>query len=245
MHIDARNASEAEHDGLRGQEAPRLQVERLGSMGIRERIKVGDVQFVDGLAAIGLGLVGDVATMRQCALDHGLHLRVAENPLGRPYPDTIVRRHKIEEGGAAGGRIQAAGPFRKTGGIAGMEGVQDQRGERELVDHLGLVRAIAKVGDVLLVGDVGLGDEDHMRGDRVQYGPEELDHAVCLLKVDTGSADLFPQIRDGVQADDLGALFDVEEENLDDSQQHVGIGIVEINLIRAKGRPHQPLAAMP
>ena len=131
-----------------------------------------------------------------------------------PMPSWEARKLKkvvLPEGGG-----QASSPFGKVRGVAGVKGVQNQGRERELVDHLGLVRAVAKVGDVLVVGDVGLGDENHVRRDRVQDGAEELDHPMRLLQVDAGGADLFPQVGDSVQADDLGPFFDVQQKDLDD-----------------------------
>ena len=61
-----------------------------------------------------------------------------------------------------------------------MESVQGQGWQGEVVDELGLIVPIAEVGDIVLVGHIGLGDQGHARGSMVQYPAQELDDAVCL-----------------------------------------------------------------
>ena len=65
-------------------------------------------------------------------------------------------------------------------GVAGGKGVQHQRCQGELVDHLGLVGAVAEVADVVGVGHVGLADQQHLGGHRVEYGSPELHDLVGL-----------------------------------------------------------------
>src|SRR5690606_6960456 len=116
------------------------------------------VVFGANLAAVGQGLVGQV-----------LNFGRAQNAFGRAHAQPIVRGDEVEEGGRIGQLLQPGGPLAQGGGVAGVRGVQDQRRQGEVVDQLGFVAAVAKVGDVLGVVHVGFGDEQHVGGDRVQH----------------------------------------------------------------------------
>jgi hypothetical protein len=87
------------------------------------------------------------------------------------------------------------------GGVAGHEGVERQRRQREVVDHLRFVVAVAKIADVLCVWDVGFSYQDHVGCDVVQRGAQQLDDAMGLRQVDAACARLLPHEADGVEAD--------------------------------------------
>ena len=157
----------------------------------------------------------------------------------RPHhPDAVVRVEEVEEGGGCGWRFEIHRPRREHPRISILEGVQHQRRQREVVDHLRLVRAIAEVGDVVGVGNVGFGDHRDVRRHRVEHVPEELDHLVGLRKVGAGGTDLLPQIGDGVQPHEIGAVAHVEEQDLDHLQQHPRVLEVEVDLILGERGPH-------
>ncbi len=68
--------------------------------------------------------------------------------------------------------------------------MQHQRRQGEVVNQLGLVIPIAKVGQVIGVRDIRLGDQQNMRSDFVQDEAQQLDDAMRLRAMDAGSADL-------------------------------------------------------
>ena len=65
-------------------------------------------------------------------------------------------------------------------GLSRLEGVEHQWGQGKVVDHLGFVGAIAEVGDVVSVGDVGFGDEGDLGRHDVEQGTHQLDDTVGL-----------------------------------------------------------------
>gem|GEM_PF-3787582 len=58
-----------------------------------------------------------------------------------------------------------------------------------------------------------------------------------LRQVNTGSADFFPQVGDGIQPDEIGALSHVKQQNINDVEQHRRVFVVEVNLIGAERCP--------
>ena len=89
------------------------------------------------------------------------------------------------------------------------------------------------------MGDVGLGDDQDIGCDCVQHTAHELDYPVGSLEVDTGGTDGFPEIGDGIEADELGTLFYVEKEDFEDLEKDCRVGVVEVNLVVAEGGPYQ------
>ncbi len=86
---------------------------------------------------------------------------------------------------------------------------------------------------------IRLGDEPDVRRDLIQHNSDELDEVMGLREMQAGRADLFPQECDGVQPDELRAVRDVEQQHVNDFQQHVRVVVVQIHLISAEGRPHR------
>ena len=136
------------------------------------------------------------------------------------------------------------GPGAEPRGGAGDEGVQDQRRQRELVDEVGLVLAVAEVGDVLRVGDVGLGQQPRARGHVVDQGPPELDDRVGLRQVDAGGAGLLPEEPDGVEPDGRGTTREVAEQHVGQLEQRGGVPHVDVDLVLAERRPGPRLGAV-
>src|SRR5512135_1620267 len=58
--------------------------------------------------------------------------------------------------------------------------------------------------------------------------------------MNAGCADLFPQISDRIEADELRAMGDIEQQGIDDFKQYFGVAIVEIDLIGTESRPDFP-----
>ena len=119
--------------------------------------------------------------------------------------------------------------------------MQQQRRQAELVDHVRLV-AVAEIADVLGMGHVGLGEQHQARLQHLQHIAQQLDHLVRLRQVDAAGADLFPQIGNGVEADDLGAVMDIEQQNIQKLEQHIRVGEVDIDLVVAERAPNPALA---
>ena len=59
-----------------------------------------------------------------------------------------------------------------------------------------------------------------------------------LRQVQTGRSDFLPQEGNGIEADELRAMRDVDQESIDDVEQNIRVGKVEVYLIVAEGCPH-------
>ncbi len=77
--------------------------------------------------------------------------------------------------------------------------MQQQRRQAELVHQMRLV-TVAKIADVLVMGQVGLGQQNRARGDVIHHQSHQLDNLMSLGQVNAGGADLLPQIGNGIQA---------------------------------------------
>ena len=109
---------------------------------------------------------------------------------------------------------------------------------------MSLVCSIAEVGDVVPVGYVGFRDQERSRRRLIQHRPEDLDNPVGLGQVQAAGAQLLPEKAHRVQAEVARPLFNVKEEELHHLQQHLGVFVVEVDLVCAEGGPEMlfPLA---
>ena len=89
---------------------------------------------------------------------------------------------------------------------------------------------------------VGLGDQPDVGRHFVQHGADELYHPMRLRQVQARRADLLPQERNSIQSDEFSAASDVEQQDIQHLEQYVWVGVVQIDLVVAEGRPH-PLRA--
>src|SRR6266498_3915131 len=56
--------------------------------------------------------------------------------------------------------------------------------------------------------------------------------------MNTGGPNLFPEIGDCIQTNQLGTLSDIKQKCVNDFQKHIRVMKIEINLICAERRPH-------
>src|SRR5262249_31295416 len=122
-------------------------------------------------------------------------------------------------------------------GAARQQSVQDEWWKREIVNELRFVRAVPEVGHVVAVGDVGLGDQHHLRRHLVEQRAPELDDAVCLWKMNAGRVDLLPEIGDRVKPYESSTPRDVEKQDIDQRKQHLRLVEVQVHLVSAECRP--------
>ena len=66
---------------------------------------------------------------------------------------------------------------------------------------------VSKVGEVLLIGDVGLRDNHGIRFYVLDQGPEKAHQLVGLSKIDAGRSDLFPNESHGIEAEQRYSLI--------------------------------------
>ena len=87
-----------------------------------------------------------------------------------------------------------------TGGVA-------QRNDRypwwysKIVHHLRFIAAVAKIAGIFLVGNIGLGYQDRIRGNDIQNLSTQLYHVMGLGQVDASGADFVPQKSAGVESE--------------------------------------------
>ena len=84
---------------------------------------------------------------------------------------------------------------------------------------------------------VGFGDEQHAGGEHPQQVAQQLHDLVRFRQMDAGRADCLPQVGDGIEPDDLGAVVDVEQQDVQVFEQHIRIAEVHVELVVAEGGP--------
>src|SRR5210317_2208959 len=105
--------------------------------------------------------------------------------------------------------MQPLGPVSQNRTVFFEEGIEQQRRQSKVVNHLRLIFAVSKVADVLLVGYIGFRNNDDIRGNQIQYTPEEFNHVVGLTQMDTSGADFFPQVSDCIKSQDSSSLLSI------------------------------------
>ena len=170
MEVDARHPLKRQHNRLRGEETARLH-RWLGWQQPQNRINIGHVEFIRALGAIAVGFVGNLSPMGDGEFGQRLDIFITDQASGRPHPDAIMRRGEVKKCGRVRTLLQTARPGRQIMSIPHPETVDHQWRQRELVHKLRLVRAIPKIGHILGMWHIGLGDDQHIRSDCIQHIP--------------------------------------------------------------------------
>ena len=116
---------------------------------------------------------------------------VGNDALQGANTDAVVGRGKIEKGAFFGDIPEIRRPAGQVRGIAMDKPVKRKGWLAELVDHMGLV-ALAEVGDVFLMRDIGFGQNHDIGRHHIEQIAHELHHFVCLREMDTTGAGLLP-----------------------------------------------------
>ena len=58
-------------------------------------------------------------------------------------------------------------------------------------------------------------------------------------QVDATCSGFFPHESDGIESDEFGSLGDVEKQDIQYVEQNIGVGVVEVDLVVAEGRPEE------
>src|SRR5262245_49731203 len=118
-----------------------------------------------------------------------------------------------------------------------MKSMKSQRRQGKVIDELGFVRAIAKIGDVIHMWDVGFGNQLNVGSHFIQNSPDKLNYMMGLREMNAGSADFLPKIGNGIEANKSGATLNIHQEDVEDFEQHFRAFVIEIDLVFAERRP--------
>jgi len=151
--------------------------------------------------------------------------------------DAVVRGGEIQVRGSVRGWFESRGPAGQVGRVLGGQGMEHQGRQRKIIDHLGFIGSVAEVGDIVLVRDVGFGEQDDLRGDDIQQFAHKLHDGMGFRQMGATGAQGFPEIGYGIEADDAGALGDVKQEDIKEFQQNVRISEIQVDLVGAEGGP--------
>ena len=170
--VDRRDAEEGEQDAVRGQRLGRQDRGVARLVDRAQRVEVAEVELVDRAAAVRPAGPRDLAAVGAGALDQRRRARASSrmpSVARSPMPSWLAR--KLNQVAVSLTGPTPLAQSLQPGGRAGDERVQHQRRQRELVDEVGLVAAVAEVGDVLGVRHVGLGQQPGARARRGRPAP--------------------------------------------------------------------------
>ena len=91
---------------------------------------------------------------------------------------------------------------------------------------------VSKIGNIILMGNIGLSDQGNPGRNNVKDIPEKPYDLVGLFKMYTPGPGLGPEKGDCIQPNEGGAVPYVHEQNLYNPHQDIGVLVIKINLIR-------------
>ena len=101
---------------------------------------------------------------------------------------------------------------------------------------MGLV-GVAKIGQVLPVGNIGLGDQHRILASVLDQGAQQAHYLVGLLQIEAGGARDFPQKGHRIEAENAHAVIEVMPDDRDELLQHLRVAEVQVDLVVAEGAP--------
>ena len=101
---------------------------------------------------------------------------------------------------------------------------------------MGLI-TIAKIAQILLIWQVGLGDDHRFLIIDISDVADELDDGMCLAQVEAGCPRLLPQKAHGIKAKDTNAMINEIQDDADELFKKERIGKIKINLVLAESTP--------
>lgn len=115
--------------------------------------------------------------------------------------------------------------------------IDRQRRQRKVIDPMRLV-AVTEVAQILLIGQVGFGNQNDVGGSMVDQGPHQPDDFMGFRLVHAGAAGSLPQKRHCIQSNNPHTALDVPQQHVQHLQQYRRRRVVQIDLIATKGAPH-------
>ncbi|MPL99986.1 hypothetical protein SDC9_46209 [bioreactor metagenome] len=235
VEIEGRDPLERHHDGLRAQEA-RDPVALLAREGAPHRVEIAAVELVGRLAAARQRPHRHQPAIVAHAVDHRRDFLGRQDALDRAHADAVMARGEVEIGATQRRRRHRPQPAPQVPHRARQHRMQHQGRQRELIDHMRLVTP-AEIAQVLGLGHVRLGQQDHRLGRVIRKQPHQLHDRMGLRHVDRGRARRLPQEGHRIEPDDPHAFVDMQPQDAQDLEQHLGVAEIEIDLIVAEGAP--------
>ena len=147
-----------------------------------------------------------------------------------------MRGEKIEVAGPHQGRWHAHAPAPQNAGIREKQRVEDQWWQRKIINPVGLI-AITEIAQILLIWQVGLGDDDSLIIINIGDVADKLNDCMCLAQIETAGSGFLPQKTHRIEAQDTNTVINKIENNADEFLKQERIGKIKINLILAEGTP--------
>src|SRR5574339_33384 len=116
--------------------------------------------------------------------------------------------------------------------------MQSQWWQCKVINHLRFVCSVPEIGNIVIVWDVCLCNEQNIRRCNIQHCTDEANDAMGLWKMDTRCSNFFPQVRDGIQTNQLSTFGNIKKQCVDDFQKHIWVLKIEIDLISTERGPH-------
>ena len=220
MEIDAGHTAQRQHQALGREKLARRDLGRK-TAGRVQCGNVRDVQLVRTFAPVRVPPHTDQAAALANALDQTVEPLLRHQPFQRANSDPVVRRREVEEGHACAGEFKIRTARHSRAPRHRSECVQQQRRKAELIDGMCLV-SVAEVADVLLVRHIGFRQQNGPRRKIIDQVAHQLDDRMRLGQMHARRADSLPQETDGVQANDGGPVLDVQQQDVQRLEQHVG-----------------------
>ena len=117
-----------------------------------------------------------------------------------------------------------------------MKSLQHQGWQRELVDQIRLV-PFAEVTQVLVLRNVGFGNETAVRRMRLENSVEQADNAMRLGQVNATRPRFLPQVGDRVQPQQARTGRHVLRHHVNDLKQDFRVVVIEVQLVIAECGP--------
>ena len=119
----------------------------------------------------------------------------------------------------------------------------EQWGKAEVVNHVSFI-AVPKVGEVLLIGDIGFRDEQGARCELIEEQAYQSNNRMRLFRVNARMVRLFPEIGNGIQSQYRNAGVKVMPYDFQDFNQDPWVGKIQIHLIMAESAPDMTRATL-
>lgn len=184
MDIDSGDTGKNQGHALRTKEPSDFDVgigrSRGNDVGIVEGVEIVDVEFVRDRVAGLVGFGGDMAAMARREVYEGLEFVRSKTVSGGSDADAVVAGSEVEKGGVLRRRTHLLDVLREIAGVRSRKRIQKQGRQREVINEVRFVAAVAEVGDVLLVRDIRFCKDKNVRKERIEHKADDADDEVGL-----------------------------------------------------------------
>ena len=235
LHINRRNTFQRHGNRLRHHKPFHAKIPFPGKT-FGQHAKQCHIQLIGALPTARERAIADLAAHFARMFCHLGNIIIGHDIFRRAQANTVMAGGKVKKSAARRGGRHRHDAFADIIRPTAQQRVQNHRRQGKIVNQMGFV-LLAKIRQVFNHRQVGFGNKHQIGCHGIGRQTQCLDDFMGLFGVNGCCAGFFPDEPDRIKPNHTDPVTDIIKHDFQNFKKHIGVAVIKINLIIAKGTP--------